>query len=116
MEATASEPSQVSAAALGCAPLSGAPLDSVESERLAAVLKAIADPARLRVLSLILAQPGGEACVCHLTGPLGLKQPTVSHHLKVLHAAGLVSREQRGTWAHFRVESEALTSLAALFA
>ena len=66
-------------------------------------MKAIADPSRLRLLSLIQAQPGHEACVCHLTEPLGLGQPTVSHHLKVLLQAGLVEREQRGSWAYFRV-------------
>ena len=66
-------------------------------------LKVLADPARLRLLSLIQAQPDGEACVCHLTEPLGLTQPTVSHHLKVLLEAGLVEREQRGSWAYFRV-------------
>ena len=74
-------------------------------------LKAIADPARLRLLSLIQAQPGGEACVCHLTEPLGLSQPTVSHHLKVLLDAGLVEREQRGSWAYFRVVPETLATL-----
>ena len=74
-------------------------------------LKAIADPARLRLLSLIQAQPGHEACVCHLTEPLGLSQPTVSHHLKVLLQAGLVEREQRGSWAYFRVREEPLAAL-----
>lgn len=99
-----------------CAPLSGAPLAAPEAELLADALKAVADPARLRILSLLQAQPDGEACVCHLTGPLGLKQPTVSHHLKVLHEAGLIEREQRGTWAHYRVRGEALAALAALLA
>ena len=99
-----------------CPPLSGAALSPVEAEGLAATLKAVADPARLRILSLIQAQPEGEACVCHLTGPLGLGQPTVSHHLKVLHEAGLVQREQRGTWAHYRVNAPALQALATLLA
>ena len=71
----------------------------------------LADPARLRLLSLIQAQPDGEACVCHLTEPLGLSQPTVSHHLKVLLTAGLVEREQRGSWAYYRVVPEALGTL-----
>jgi len=68
-------------------------------------------PARLRLLSLIQAQPTGEACVCHLTEPLGLTQPTVSHHLKVLLDAGLVEREQRGSWAYFRVVPDQLRAL-----
>ena len=76
----------------------------------------IADPARLRLLSLIQAQPGHEACVCHLTEPLGLSQPTVSHHLKVLLQAGLVEREQRGSWAYFRVREEPLATLRTLLA
>lgn len=113
MEATSAErrdPDPV----LACAPLSGEPLGPEAAGLLAAALKAIADPARLRILSLLEAQPDGEACVCHLTEPLGLSQPTVSHHLRVLHEAGLVSREQRGTWVHYRVEAEALAALADL--
>ena len=80
-----------------CAPISGAPLTVAEAAELAAVLKAVADPARLRLLSLIQATEGGEACVCDLIEPVGLSQPTVSHHLKVLHDAGLVTREKRGS-------------------
>jgi ArsR family transcriptional regulator len=99
---------------VGCEPLSGAPLSADASERLAAALKAVADPARLRILSLLQAQPDGEACVCHLTGPLGLTQPTVSHHLRILAEAGLIGREQRGTWAHYRVEPDRLAALARL--
>ena len=87
-----------------------------DAERLAAALKAIADPARLRLLSLIQAQPDHEACVCHLTEPLGLSQPTVSHHLKVLLQAGLVERDQRGSWAYFRVREEPLRALRELLA
>jgi ArsR family transcriptional regulator len=86
-----------------CPPLLAGPIEPEDAERLAAALKVLADPARLRLLSLIQAQPDGEACVCHLTGPLGLSQPTVSHHLKVLAQAGLVERERRGSWAFFRV-------------
>ncbi len=97
--------------AASCPPLLAGPLDADEADRLAAALKVIADPARLRLLSLIQAQPTGEACVCHLTEPLGLSQPTVSHHLKVLLDAGLVEREQRGSWAYFRVVPEALGTL-----
>lgn len=104
------------AAIASCPPLLQQPLGPEDAEQLAAALKAIADPARLRLLSLIQAQPGHEACVCHLTGPVGLSQPTVSHHLKVLLAAGLVEREQRGSWAYFRVREEPLAALRALLA
>ena len=97
--------------AAACPPLLQGPLDQQEADRLARALKTIADPARLRLLSLIQAQPGGEACVCHLTEPLGLRQPTVSHHLKVLLDAGLVERERRGSWAYYRVVPEALATL-----
>ena len=102
--------------AASCPPLLQAPLNAGEAESLASALKVIADPARLRLLSLIQAQPGHEACVCHLTEPLGLSQPTVSHHLKVLLQAGLVEREQRGSWAYFRVSEEPLAALRELLA
>ena len=94
-----------------CPPLLDGQLSNDEADQLAAALKVLAEPARLRLLSLIQAQPGGEACVCHLTEPLGLSQPTVSHHLKVLLQAGLVEREQRGSWAFFRVRPEPLATL-----
>jgi ArsR family transcriptional regulator, arsenate/arsenite/antimonite-responsive transcriptional repressor len=98
-------------ARLTCPPLLDGPLSRAEAGRLADALKVLAEPARLRLLSLIAAQPDGEACVCHLTAPLGLSQPTVSHHLKVLLEAGLVEREQRGSWAFFRVRPEPLAAL-----
>ncbi|HEX6754664.1 MAG TPA: metalloregulator ArsR/SmtB family transcription factor [Mycobacteriales bacterium] len=88
-------------------------MSASEATELAAVLKAVADPARLRLLSLIQAHEGGEACVCDLTGPVGLSQPTVSHHLKVLFDAGLVSREKRGAWAYYRAVPARLADLAA---
>jgi ArsR family transcriptional regulator, arsenate/arsenite/antimonite-responsive transcriptional repressor len=97
-----------------CPPLLQEPIDSTQAERLAAALKVLADPARLRLISLIQAQPESEACVCHLTEPLGLSQPTVSHHLKVLLQAGLVERDQRGSWAYFRVLPEPLAALREL--
>jgi ArsR family transcriptional regulator len=97
-----------------CPPLLQEALDSKTADRLAGALKVVADPARLRLLSLIQAQPGQEACVCHLTEPLGLSQPTVSHHLKVLLQAGFVEREQRGSWAYFRVREEPLAALREL--
>lgn len=102
--------------AVSCPPLLQEPLEPKEADQLASALKALAEPARLRLLSLIQAQPGHEACVCHLTEPLGLSQPTVSHHLKVLLQAGLVEREQRGSWAYFRVREEPLATLRAVLA
>jgi ArsR family transcriptional regulator, arsenate/arsenite/antimonite-responsive transcriptional repressor len=99
-----------------CPPLLAGALDRDDAENLARALRVLADPARLRILSLVQAQPDGEACVCHLTEPLGLTQPTVSHHLKVLLDAGLVEREQRGSWAYFRVLGEPLASLRELLA
>lgn len=83
-----------------------------EAERLAGSLKAVADPARLRLLSLVAGALSGETCVCDLTGPVGLSQPTVSHHMKVLVEAGLLDRDQRGKWAYYRVVPGALEALA----
>ena len=97
-----------------CPPILAGALDPSDAENLARALRVLADPARLRILSLIRAQPDREACVCHLTEPLGLTQPTVSHHLKVLLDAGLVEREQRGSWAYFRVLDEQLGALREL--
>ena len=97
-----------------CPPLSKAPLDAEDAEDVAAALKVLADPARLRLLSLIQAQSDGEACACNLIEPLGLSQPTVSHHLKVLVQAGVLEREQRGRWAYFRVVPGSLTALRGL--
>ena len=94
-----------------CPPLLDGPLALEDAEDLAGALKVLADPARLRLLSLIQSQPEHEACVCHLTEPLGLSQPTVSHHLKVLLQAGLVEREQRGSWAFFRLVPDQLQAL-----
>jgi ArsR family transcriptional regulator len=94
-----------------CPPLLGAALTERQAGQLAAALKVLADPARLRLLSLIQAQPEGEACVCRLTQPLGLSQPTVSHHLKVLHDAGLLEREKRGSWVYYRLVPEGLAGL-----
>ena len=104
----------IASVAASCPPLLQEALLPKDAKRLAQALKAIADPARLRLLSLIQAQPGHEACVCHLTEPLGLSQPTVSHHLKVLLQAGLVERDQRGSWAFFRVREEPLAALREL--
>jgi ArsR family transcriptional regulator len=99
-----------------CTPLSvQQPLDRDEAEKLSRLLKAVADPARLQLLSLIQAAPTGEACVCDLTEPLGLSQPTVSHHLKVLVNAGLLTRERRASWAWFRLVPERWQALQNLF-
>jgi ArsR family transcriptional regulator, arsenate/arsenite/antimonite-responsive transcriptional repressor len=104
----------IATVAASCPPLLAGALDAGEAEGLARALKVLADPARLRLLSLIQAQPSGEACVCHLTEPLDLSQPTVSHHLKVLLDAGLVEREQRGSWAYFRVVPDQLRAVREL--
>ncbi len=96
-----------------CSPLTGGVLDIEAAERLAHVFKALGDPTRVRLLSLIAATEGGEACICDLTAPVGLSQPTVSHHMKLLVDAGLVTREQRGKWAFYAVVDEALSSLSA---
>jgi ArsR family transcriptional regulator len=94
-----------------CAPLLSTPLGQGEAETLADALQVLADPARLRLLSLIATCPDGEACGCDLTGLVGLSQPTVSHHLKVLHEAGLLERERRGKWVYFRIQPGALAPL-----
>nr|WP_174520588.1 metalloregulator ArsR/SmtB family transcription factor [Microbacterium oleivorans] len=84
-------------------------LISVEdAEHSARVFKALGDPTRVRLLSLIAASEGGEACICDLTEPVGLSQPTVSHHMKQLVDAGLATREQRGRWAFYRVVADTL--------
>jgi ArsR family transcriptional regulator len=97
-----------------CAPLTRQPLGALDAERLARTLKAIADPSRLRLISIVAASDGGEACVCDLTEPLGLGQPTVSHHLKVLVDAGIFTREKRGTWAYYGLVPGALDSVASV--
>ncbi|MGV9214038.1 ArsR/SmtB family transcription factor [Micromonospora sp. RB23] len=95
-------------------PLAGEPIKRADAERLAGVLKAFADPARLRLLSLIQAAPDGEASVTDLTAPLNLSQPTVSHHLRILTEAGLIEREKRGVWAYYRIVPSAIAAIADL--
>ncbi len=97
-----------------CSPITREPIAAAEAEQLAQVLKALADPTRLRLVSLVAAHEGDEACVCELTEPVGLSQPTVSHHLRVLVDAGILEREQRGKWAYFRVVPGALDALASI--
>jgi ArsR family transcriptional regulator len=95
-----------------CSPLTGGALDEEAAERIARVFRALGDRHRVRLLSLIAAADGGEACICDLTAPVGLSQPTVSHHMKQLVEAGLVTREQRGKWAYYRVVPGALVALS----
>ncbi|HHW50427.1 MAG TPA: helix-turn-helix transcriptional regulator [Pseudoclavibacter sp.] len=82
-----------------------------ESRDLARKLKALSDPTRLQLLQLVAAHPGGRACICDLTGPLGVTQPTVSHHMKLLAESGFVTREQQGKWAYYTMRPEALDDL-----
>lgn len=99
-----------------CSPITREVLDTAAAERLAGVLKALAEPTRLRLVSLIAAHAAAEACVCDLTDPVALTQPTVSHHLKILVDAGLLEREQRGKWAYYRLVPGALDALAGMLA
>jgi ArsR family transcriptional regulator len=97
-----------------CSPVVGQVMTPPDAEMLASTLKALADPTRLRLVSLVAAHEDREACVCDLTEPVGLSQPTVSHHLKILVEAGILSREQRGRWAYYRLIPDTLTDLARL--
>ena len=98
-----------------CTPLAREPLSAQASAQVVPMLKAIADPARLRLLSLVLSHEGAEACVCDLLPHFDLSQPTISHHLKVLHEAGLLDREKRGTWVFYLARPAAMAALAHLF-
>ncbi|MCD5317213.1 ArsR/SmtB family transcription factor [Kineosporia babensis] len=96
-----------------CTPSGSGPIPSVEkAQKLASLLKALAEPTRLQLLSLVAAHEGGEACVCDLTEPVGLSQPTVSHHLKILVEAGLLTREKRGVWAYYTLVPERVAHIA----
>jgi ArsR family transcriptional regulator len=99
-----------------CPPLTREPLGDAQAERIAPLLKALADPARLRLLSLIASHADGEACVCELNEAFDLSQPTISHHLKVLHDVGLLHREKRGVWVYYRADTTALAGLGDLLA
>lgn len=94
-----------------CEPVLTEPLGGGDAIELAAGFKVLADPVRLQLLSLIANAPSGEMCACNLVEPTGRSQPTVSHHLSILTEAGLLSREQRGKWAYFRVEPERVAIL-----
>jgi ArsR family transcriptional regulator len=97
-----------------CSPLTREPLSQDSAERIAPLLKALADPVRLRLMSLVASHEGSEACICDLNPAFDLSQPTISHHLKVLHEVGLLEREKRGVWVYYRARAEALANLAAL--
>jgi ArsR family transcriptional regulator, arsenate/arsenite/antimonite-responsive transcriptional repressor len=97
-----------------CSPLSAGPLSADQAEQVAPLLKALADPVRLRLMSLVASHEGGEACVCDLNDAFDLSQPTISHHLKVLHDAGLLDRDKRGVWVYYRARTDALASLGTL--
>jgi ArsR family transcriptional regulator len=97
-----------------CSPLLREPLSAERAERVAPLLKALAEPVRLRLLSLVASHPGGEACVCDLAAAFDLSQPTISHHLKVLYEIGLLDRSKRGVWVYYKVRTEALSDVAAL--
>jgi ArsR family transcriptional regulator len=104
---------QIPVEALCCPPVTAGRLDEKAASDLATVLKALADPVRLRLVSIIAAAPTGEVCACDLPGLLGRSQPTVSHHLSQLVHAGLIDREQRGKWAWFRLRPDSLAAVRA---
>lgn len=95
-----------------CGPAVTQAVDPENARELARTFKALADPTRVQLLAIVASQAGSEACVCDLTEPVGLSQPTVSHHLKILVDAGLLTREQRGRWAYYSLVPGALTQLA----
>lgn len=95
-----------------CAPPVHEPITQADAEQFAQTLKALADPARLRLLSIVAASADQEACVCDLIAPIGLSQPTISHHLKVLTEAGFLTRSKRGTWAYYRLVPSALQQVS----
>jgi ArsR family transcriptional regulator, arsenate/arsenite/antimonite-responsive transcriptional repressor len=99
-----------------CTPLAREPMSEEQAIQVAALLKALADPVRLRLMSMVLSHEGGEACVCDLTPAFDLSQPTISHHLKVLHESGLLHREKRGVWVYYRARPQAMEAMLTLFA
>ena len=113
--ATSHELAQVDLAGC-CSPLAAEPLTARAVAEVVPMLKALADPARLRLLSLVASHEGGEACVCDLNDAFDLSQPTISHHLKVLHESGLLDREKRGVWVYYRVDAQVVGDLGDLIA
>ena len=108
------ELSPLPAAVACCAPVTQAVISDDQAEQVATLLKAMADPVRIKLISLIAAHDGGEACVCDLNDAFDLSQPTISHHLKILLDAGLVTRDKRGVWAYYRIVPSALSACANL--
>lgn len=98
-----------------CTPLAREPMSAEQAGQVAPLLKAIADPVRLRLMSMVLSHENAEACVCDLLPAFDLSQPTISHHLKVLHDAGLLDREKRGTWVYYQARPAAMAAMATLF-
>lgn len=107
---------QVTAVEACCPQVLSAPLDEAQAEALARDLAVLADPARLRLLSLLVTSESGEACVCELVEPLGRSQPTVSHHLRILAEAGMIEGEKRGRWVWYRAVPERLGQVRGLLA
>jgi ArsR family transcriptional regulator len=99
-----------------CPPLACEPLSPAGAEEMATLFKAVADPLRLRLLSLIACHPGGESCVCDLTGEFDVTAPSISYHLKILREAGLITSERRGTWVYYRVIPEVMARMSAVLA
>jgi len=111
---TSTTNSRTDLAAGCCSPAVDDVISADQAESLATALRTIADPTRLRLISMVAAHDGGEACVCDLTEPVGLSQPTVSHHLKILVEAGILTREQRGKWAYYTLQPDRLQAIADL--
>ena len=107
---TLTEPTNTATGETCCAPGGTASVDAESAQTLAKVFKALGDPTRVKLFSLINASTDGEMCLCDLTDPVGLSQPTVSHHMRLLVEAGLVTREQRGRWAYYRPVPGALAA------
>ncbi|MGR0318770.1 ArsR/SmtB family transcription factor [Agromyces sp. ZXT2-3] len=114
--ATGVGPSTGASGGACCSPLVTEPMDAERADQLAASFKALSDPTRLRLLSIVAKSEGEEACVCDLIEPVGLSQPTVSHHLKILTTAGFLERSKRGTWAYYRLVPGALDRMSQLLA
>jgi ArsR family transcriptional regulator, arsenate/arsenite/antimonite-responsive transcriptional repressor len=115
MLSTPSEmPMPITVPAAALTPVVRGPLETAQANTVAPMFKALGDPVRLRLLSMIASAGGGEVCVCDLTGEFTLTGPTISHHLKVLRQAGLVDSDRRGTWVYYRLVPAALAVLAGL--
>jgi ArsR family transcriptional regulator len=106
------DPPALPLADICCAPLLREPITAGQAADLARLLKALADPTRLRLVSMVAAHEDGEACVCDLTEPLALTQPTISHHLKILVDAGIFTRDKRGVWAYYALVPSAMDALS----